>query len=82
MLKVVHQTIGVDHPVESFNRVGQHRKKQRSVVVAPINILTSFTTRSNVVKTMRELEAERTGHDGIIYKSWEGKRKDPVVGIG
>ena len=74
---VAHQAIGVDHPVESINRFGQHRQKQRPVGVVPIDILPPVTTRSDVIKTVREFEAEGVSHGGIILKTGRsGKRKD------
>ena len=74
---VAHQAIGVDHPVESINRFGQHLQKQRPVGVVPIDILPPVTTRSDVIKAVREFEAEGASHGGIISKtSRSGKRKD------
>ena len=73
---VAHQAIGVDHPVESINRFGQHLQKQRPVGVVPIDILPPVTTRSDVIKAVREFEAEWARHGGGISKTGRvGKKK-------
>ena len=77
VVMVAHQAIGVDHPVESINRFGQHLQKQRPVGVVPIDILPPVTTRSDVIKAVREFEAEWACHGGIISKTGRiGKKKD------
>jgi len=74
---VAHQAIGVDHPVESINRLGQHLQKQLPVGVVPIDILPPVTTRSDVIEAVREFEAEWASHGRIISKPGRmGKRKD------
>ena len=66
MVMVAQQAIGVDHPIASINRFGQHLQKQLPVGIVPIDILPPITSRSDVIKTMSEFETKGTGHAGII----------------
>ncbi len=75
-----HPAIGVDHPAESINRFGQHLQKQRPVGVVPIDALPPVTTRGDVIKAVREFEAEWASYGGDISKTGRmGKRKDPSM---
>ena len=73
---VAHQAIGVDHPVESINRFGQHLQKQRPVGVVPIDILPPVTTRSDMIKAVRGVGVPWRNH---IKIGREGKKERPVT---
>jgi hypothetical protein len=62
VIVVSHQHIGVELPVESPDRAGQHAEEQLSIIVVTEDELTCVSTAGDVPKRACELEAQRPSH--------------------
>ena len=58
------------HPIEPVNNLLQRREKQPTIQVIVENSLAPITARSDVVKRIRKLYANRAGHAGQDNKGY------------